>query len=289
MTEVGVHCWARVNGVRLHYVEAGSGRLVVLLHGFPEFWYSWRQQIPALAAAGYRVMAPDLRGYNLSDKPRRIESYRVSMLVQDVVELIRQAKQGSAIVVGHDWGGVIAWRLAMDHPELVARLAILNSPHPAAFLRELRHPAQWLRSWYMGFFQLPLLPEWVLSAGNFALLRRAWRVQPIRPGSFNDNAVRHYIAALSTPGALTAMINYYRALCHVPSELRRSVRPVTAPTLVIWGERDPYLGIGMIEGLDRWVPNVSVVRLPNASHWVQNDAVDEVNDLLVQFMRRPGK
>src|SRR5262249_22187334 len=144
-----------LNGLAFHYVEAGTGPLVVLLHGFPEFWYAWRHQIPALAGAGYYVVAPDLRGYNESDKPLGVRNYRIELLVQDVVALIEHTGVRRAVVVGHDWGGVIAWQLAMDHPERVDRLVILNAPHPAAFLRELRRPTQLLRSAYMLFFQLP--------------------------------------------------------------------------------------------------------------------------------------
>ena len=279
------HRWATVNGLRLHYVEAGAGRVVLLLHGFPEFWYAWRHQIPALAAAGCRVLAPDLRGYNESAKPRGVRSYRLSLLVQDVAGLLAHAGAERAAVVGHDWGGVIAWRLAMDRPELVERLAILDAPHPAAFLRELRRPAQWLRSSYMLFFQLPLLPEWVLSAGDFALLVRAWRRQPVHKPAFSDQDLGRYKEALSRPGALTAALNYYRALLRTPGGLARDLRPVTAPTLLLWGERDSYLGVGMTQGLDAWVRDLTVVRIPDASHWLQNDIPARVNALLAAFLR----
>src|SRR5262245_58570023 len=165
-----IHRFAVVNSVRLHYAEAGEGPLVVLLHGFPEFWYSWRHQIKGLAAAGFRVIAPDLRGYNESDKPPGIASYRLELLTQDIVELIQHAGEKRAHVVGHDWGGGIAWWLAMQNPQVVERLVILNAPHPVAFFRELRRPAQLLKSWYMFFFQLPWLPEVMLRVGNFAQL-----------------------------------------------------------------------------------------------------------------------
>jgi pimeloyl-ACP methyl ester carboxylesterase len=161
--------FASVNGIRLHYVEAGTGPLVLLLHGFPEFWGSWRHQIPALADAGFRVLAPDLRGYNLSSKPAGVESYRVAELVGDVVGLIRHAGEERATVVGHDWGGAIAWATAMRRGERIHRLIILNAPHPAAYLRELRRPGQLLRSWYVFFFQLPLLPECLVRARDYAL------------------------------------------------------------------------------------------------------------------------
>jgi pimeloyl-ACP methyl ester carboxylesterase len=278
------HRHATVNGVRLHCAEAGEGPLVVLLHGFPEFWYSWRHQIAALARAGYRALAPDLRGYNESDKPAGVRAYRLANLVADVVGLIEQAGERRAAVVGHDWGGIIAWHVAMRRPDVVTRLAILNSPHPAAFRRELRNPAQWLRSWYILFFQLPWLPERLLSRGGYRFVREALTREPARPGAFPPEEVRLYREAIARPGALTAALNYYRALPRFWGEALRAERTVTAPTLVIWGERDRYLGVGMTRGLERWVPDVRVERLPGVSHWVQNDAPERVNELLVDFL-----
>jgi pimeloyl-ACP methyl ester carboxylesterase len=285
------HHHAVVNGFRLHYVEMGSGPLVVLLHGFPEFWYSWRHQLPALAAAGYRAVAPDLRGYNESAKPDRIADYRPECLADDVAGLIAHAGERDAAVAGHDWGGGVAWYLAMRHPRAVRRLIVLNAPHPAAFLRELRTPAQLVRSWYIFFFQLPGLPEWALRAGDFASLERTLRTEPVRPGTFTAEDVRRYKAALARPGALTAAVNYYRAAFLRLGRLRRRLRPVTVPTLLIWGERDRYLGPRLTEGLEPWVPNLRLARLPDASHWVQNDAPDDVNRLMVEFLdegRHPG-
>src|SRR5262245_37404008 len=172
------HREAVVNGVRLHYVEAGSGPLVVLLHGFPEFWYCWRHQLPALAAAGFRAVAVDLRGYNESDKPPGARSYRLGVLVEAVAGLIEHLGADRGGVVGHDWGGVVAWVLAMRRPERVERLVAINAPHPAAWLRERKDPAQLLRSWYTFFFQLPLLPEWVIQAGDFFLIERMLTREP---------------------------------------------------------------------------------------------------------------
>ena len=278
------HGAASIGGVRLHYVEMGAGPLVVLLHGFPEFWYSWRHQIPCLAAAGFRVIAPDLRGYHESDKPAGIPNYRMELLVADVVGLIRHAGVRSAVVVGHDWGGVIAWNLAASRPDVVDRLIVLNAPHPGAFLRELRRPVQWLRSAYIFFFQLPGLPEWVLRANDFALLTRVMRRQPARPGAFSPDDIRRYRRAWSTPGALTAALNYYRAARRYSSQAIGCASLIAVPTLVIWGERDAYLGAGMTEELHRWVANVQVERLADASHWVQNDAPDQVNHLLKNFL-----
>jgi pimeloyl-ACP methyl ester carboxylesterase len=275
-----------VNGVRHHFIEAneaGCGPLVVLLHGFPEFWYSWRHQIPALARAGFRVVAPDLRGYNQSEKPQGVKNYRLSLLVEDVACLIRELGETRASVVGHDWGGALAWAFAMRRPDLVDRLAVLNAPHPAAFRREMRNPRQWLRSWYMFFFQLPYLPEWWLQANHYALLESMMRLQPARPGAFTEDDIRRYKEALAQPGARTATVNWYRALFRYPGEMKE-VKPILAPTLLVWGERDPYLGVNMTRGLERWVPDLRVVRLPGVSHWVQNDEPAEVNRLLLEFL-----
>jgi pimeloyl-ACP methyl ester carboxylesterase len=281
------HREAATNGVRLHYVEAGDGPLVVLLHGFPEFWYSWRHQIPALAAAGFRVIAPDLRGYNESDKPPGVDAYRTETLVDDVDALIRHAGAARAAVVGHDWGGVLAWLLPLWHPDVVERLAVLNAPHPAAYLRELRRGGQLLRSWYVLFFQLPWLPERLIRAGDFALVRRMLRRGPARPGAFTPEDVERHVEALKRPGALTAALNYYRAAVR-GSGLRRvmrQVRPTTVPTLLVWGVRDPYLSPRLTQGLEAWVPDLRVERLAESSHWVQNEAPDRVNRALIRFLR----
>jgi pimeloyl-ACP methyl ester carboxylesterase len=272
--------------VRLHYVAAGRGEPVVLLHGFPEFWYSWRHQLRALAAAGFRAVAPDLRGYNASDRPARVADYRVRKLVEDVAGLIRALTPGPAFVVGHDWGGVLAWRLAALHPELVRKLAILNAPHPAAYRAELRrNPGQWLRSWYVLFFQVPWLPELVLGACDFALLERAWRLQPVHTGAFAAGDIPAYKQALRGPGALTGPIHYYRAALRYPRDLYGEPQAVPVPTLLVWGERDPYLSVRLTDGLSRWVPDLCVERIADASHWIQNDVPDHVNGLLARFFR----
>jgi pimeloyl-ACP methyl ester carboxylesterase len=282
------HRYANVNGVRLHYVEAeppaaavkGNARVCCALHGFPEFWYSWRHQIPALAAAGFRALAPDLRGYNLSSKPPGVRSYRIEALLGDVLGLIRHAGAERAVVVGHDWGGVLAWLLAALHPEAVERLVVLNGPHPAAYLREIRTLGQLRRSWYVFFFQLPLLPEALIRAGDYALVERG-----LRRGGFTPEEVRRYKRALAVPGALTAAINWYRAAFRPgPRPDPRVLQPLRTPTLVIWGERDAYLSPRLLDGLEQWVPGVRIERLPGSSHWVQADARDTVNRLLLDFL-----
>lgn len=284
------HGYADLDAVRLHYVEAGSGPLVVLLHGFPEFWYGWRFQIPALAGAGFRVVAPDMRGYALSSKPAEVAVYAPRLLACDVRDLIEERGASRALLAGHDWGAAVAWMTAMRHPEAVERLAILNVPHPRRMIEALRRPGRQLaRSWYMFFFQLPWLAEQAVRAGNWAFLRYGFE-HDARPGAFTPDDIARYIEAWSQPGAITGMLNYYRAaLQRSPARTEAELgppRPVRAPTLVIWGERDRHLGPELAEPDRRDVPGLErVVRLPDASHWVQHDEPEHVSELLVAFFR----
>jgi epoxide hydrolase 4 len=271
------------DGVRLHYVEAGEGPLVVLLHGFPEFWYSWRRQIPALAQAGFHVVAPDMRGYNLSDKPTGWRLYDSDYLARDIAGLIRHFGVERAHVVGHDWGAAVAYMTAMNHPEVVERLAILNVPHPERMMSGMRTLRQLRKSWYMFFFQLPRLPEKALARRDFSFAKRSLRADS--PESFSDADLDRYAQAWAQPGALTGMINYYRAAVRrSPKSSMAGMRKIETPTLVIWGERDRHIGSELAEPLAEWVPNVRVERLAEATHWVQHDAPERVNELLVQFL-----
>jgi pimeloyl-ACP methyl ester carboxylesterase len=272
------------DGVELHVARAGEGMPVILLHGFPENWRSWRHQIGALAEAGFSVLAPDLRGYNLSGRPPGCEPYHLRHLVEDVACLIRSTGYGKAHVVGHDWGGVIAWTFAGVHPELLDRLAILNAPHMRIYLEKVRRPPQLFQSWYVLFFQLPWLPELALSARGFHAVRHIFREFPARPGAFPDEEIESYVKALSQPGALTAALNYYRENLRASGiQLARSAVS-RAETLVIWGERDPALSVGLLDGLETVAPAVRVLRIPDAGHWVQNEAPDEVNRALREFL-----
>lgn len=274
--------YAQLGDVRLHYVEAGDGPLVVLLHGFPEFWFAWRRQIPALAEAGFRVVAPDMRGYNLSSRPSDVAAYGTDLLAADIRDLIRELAEDRAFLVGHDWGAAAAWATAANHPEVVERLAILNAPHPRRMLQGLRRPRQLARSWYMFFFQLPRLPERLARAGGWSGLRRAF--DDARPGAFTQQDLAHYVEAWSQPGALTAMLNYYRAAFRQARRAGERSGTVQAPTLVIWGERDPHVGAELAEPDPADVPNLEgVVRLPDASHWVQHDEPERVGQLLIEF------
>ncbi|HKO57459.1 MAG TPA: alpha/beta hydrolase [Thermoanaerobaculia bacterium] len=273
-----LHRRTDINGVELHWVEAGEGPLVVLLHGFPEFWYSWRNQIPALVRAGHRVIAPDLRGYNESSKPAGIDAYRMQTVVQDVAALIARSGDVPCDVVGHDWGGVAAWFLAMMHPDQVRRLVILNSPHPVPFRRELRRSSsQRVRMWYQLFFNIPVLPEIVLSLGGLRMLMR-------RAGRFTDAELREYAKAWRWPGAVRAMLGYYRAILRHRKELAPLVRPIDVPTLLIWGERDPVFIRATTENFSDYVPDLRVERISEAGHFVQTDAAEKVNGLLTGFL-----
>jgi epoxide hydrolase 4 len=270
------------DGVRLHYVEAGQGPLVVLLHGFPEFWYSFRLQIPALVQAGFRVVVPDQRGYNLSDKPRDVGAYTMRQLVDDVAALIHVCGETSASVVGHDWGGAIAWCFAMAHPDKLRRLAVLNGPHPASLRRALASPVQLARSSYIFLFQIPRLPEALLRRDRHARLLEAFRTEA-RPGAFSDADLDRYREAFARPGALTAMLDYYRASIRLRGQI--SNRKIHTPTLILWGERDKYLDRDIAHPGADLAADARVVYLPDASHWVQHDEPDRVNRELVGFLR----
>ena len=275
------HRDVRTNGIRLHVAEIGRGPLVLLLHGFPECWYAWRHQLPRLARAGFHAVAPDLRGYNLSDRPTGLSAYRVDELAADVAGLVAALGHDRAALVGHDWGGVVAWAAAELHRELIDRLVIVNAPHPRGFRRALMHPSQALRSWYAGFFQLPGLPEAVLGAGDFALLRRMFRDDPRRPGAYTAADVEVYRQAWARPGALKAMVDYYRAV-RLPSP------PLTGriaqPTLVVWGDRDRHLRRQMVEPMRRWVPNLHVRHLPGVSHWVPAEEPELLATTIADFL-----
>ncbi len=277
--------YVKVGDVELHYVEAGDGPLVVLLHGFPEFWYGWREQIAPLVDAGFRVVAPDLRGYNLSSKPDGYTDYTADKMADDIDGLIRELGAESAMVVGHDWGGSVAWTLAMNHPEVVERLAILNAAHPRKLNEGLRSPRQLLRSWYFFFFQFLKWPEHHARARSWRFFKRFLR--DARP-AYTDDELGRYVEAWSEPGASKAMVDYYRAAVRLGS--KQKVLPISAPTLVIWGEGDRYLGPKLAEPHHDDVPNLDrVERLPDASHWVHHDEAERVNELLVDFFSPAGE
>ena len=280
------HHFATLGNLRLHYAEAGSGPLVILLHGFPDFWYSWRNQIEPLAAAGFRVVAPDMRGYNLSDKPVGIEAYTADRIADDVARLIQALGAEKASIVGHDWGGVVGWQLAMQQTKCVEKLVILNVPHPVRFLRGIRDPRQLARSWYVFFFQIPWLPERMFRALNFRSLKKALRNDTTRPDAFTEEDLDRYAEAWSQPGAMTSSINYYRAALRYGRETVRShAKRIDLPVLILWGDRDRYVRPQLAEPDSQWVTNFTLHRFPHASHWVHMDVPQRVNQLLIEFLR----
>ncbi|MDQ3953529.1 MAG: 4-alpha-glucanotransferase [Actinomycetota bacterium] len=279
------HGYARLSEVKLHYAEAGprGGPLVVMLHGYPDFWYSWRHQMPFLAERGFRVVAPDMRGYNLSDKPPGVGAYRIRNVVRDVDELVEHLGGGRAHVVGHDWGAVVGWYFAMAHPLALDRLAILNGPHPQRYVRAMS-PRQMKRSWYIGFFQLPWLPERFVSRDDYALLRKLFRYDPARRDAFTDEDVELYVEAARRSDDLRYPINYYRALLRPNPLPALRWRVIERPVQVIWGEKDRFLEPALADPDRTWVPDARVHRLPEASHWVHHDEPAEVNRLLAEFL-----
>lgn len=278
------HRFIKLPFATLHVAEAGppAGLPVILLHGFPEFWWGWRRQVGPLAAAGFRVVAPDLRGYNLSDKPAELDSYRLNRLGNDVVALADALGHERVHLAGHDWGGIVAWWVAARHPERVIRLAILNAPHPdAAWPTIRRDPVQLLRSFYVGLFQLPAVPEALLRAHDYAALVRALTATS-RPATFSESELDRYRESWSQPGALTAMLNWYRALVRRPPE--RAGR-VGAPTLVLWGVRDRALGPTVASESVRFCDEGRMQRFETATHWLQHEEPEAVNAALLAFLK----
>jgi pimeloyl-ACP methyl ester carboxylesterase len=269
--------------VHLHAVAAGpsDGPVLLLLHGFPEFWYGWRKQIPALETAGFRVIVPDGRGYNISDKPKGAASYRLRHLVSDVVAIIEQLGRPKVYLVGHDWGAIVAWAVAAAHKEKVARLAILNVPHPGVMFRFLlTHPYQLRRSWYMFFFQVPRVPEFFFSAWNFRSGTQSL-VRTSRPGTFSPEDLSVYRSAWAQPGAVTAMIHWYRALFRYPASFR--VGRIEVPTRILWGKKDAFLLPGLAKASLRKCDRAEVLWFDRATHWLHLEEPDAVNSALIEF------
>jgi epoxide hydrolase 4 len=272
------HRTVSVGSTDLHVVEGGSGPAVVLVHGFPEFWYSWRNQIPALIRAGFRAIALDLRGYGESSKPRAIDDYRLPAIVDDIAGLIVQTGDAPCAVVGHDWGGMASWFLPMMHPGIVSKLAVLNTPHPVPFSREMKgNRSQRVRMTYQLLMQPPLLPEMFLRFVLPSIMRRA--------ANMTEDELRIYTEAWRPREARHGMVNYYRAMRRHRALLRTLVRPIDIPTLLIWGEREPVFTRETTERFEEYVPNLRIVRVPEARHFVQTDAPDVVNKALIEFLR----
>ncbi len=277
------------NGIQLHVVSEGapSDPLVILLHGFPEFWYGWRHQIPALAAAGYRVWAPDQRGYNHSDKPEGIAAYAVDKLAVDAIGLIDAAGHDKAFIVGHDWGAAVAWWLAAQYPERVERMVIINVPHPTVMQAQLQQSmAQLQKSWYIFFFQIPWLPEAIAQLNHWDIPAKALE-QSSRPGTFTPHDLEMYRKAWAEPGAYSSMVNWYRAAIQCPSAPLSNPR-VSVPTLMIWGIQDQFLGRELAQPSIDLCENGRLVFIDEATHWVHHEEANRVNALIEEFFREKG-
>jgi pimeloyl-ACP methyl ester carboxylesterase len=290
MKESWEHKFVKVNGLRMHYVTQGTGRLVLLLHGFPDFWYVWRFQIPELAKH-YRVVAPDLRGYNRTDKPKYVENYRLNILAGDILGLINALGERKAIIIGHDWGGVVAWSLAAFNPEITEKLVTLNAPHPNAYIRRTKRSFRQLqKSWYVFFFQTLNVPEEVLSRNDYLFLKNMVKLSLVKKEALTNEDMKVYTEVWSQPGSLTAMMNYYRANMNPSilfSEKTVAFPKITVPTFVIWGEQDTALSKDLIENTEEFVEATYFAEyLPNCGHWVQLEDPKLVNKLILEFLKK---
>ncbi len=269
--------------------EAGEGPdMALCLHGFPESRFSWRHQLPMLAERGWHAVAPDLRGYGETTRPNDRSAYRMEHLVADVAAIFDALGARRRLLVAHDWGALIAWQFAIERVQALDGLIIMNVPHPAVFREVLRRsPRQWARSWYVLFFQLPALPEALLRAGSARAIGEAFRGMAVNKAAFPPDVLAHYKTAALQPGALTAMINYYRA--NLASLMQRTASPrIDVPTLMIWGEQDTALGLELTEGYAPYVQDFTLRRLPGVSHWVQQEAPERVNEAVAAWMDNKG-
>lgn len=275
------------NGLSIELAVCGEGdRLALLLHGFPELNFSWRFQMPMLAARGWRVWAPNLRGYGASDKPPAMADYVMDRLTADVAALIDASGAREVMLVAHDWGGAIAWMFAIQRVRPLTRLVIMNLPHPLCFAREMRHWHQRRKSWYIAFFQLPWLPERMLTARGARAIKRAFIGMAVDKQRFPADVLQVYADAARRPGAMTAMLNYYRAVVRRFDQRSIGDGRVDTPTLMIWGEADSALDIRTTDGTDAYVDDLTLHRLPGVSHWVQQEAPERVNSLLAAWLER---
>jgi len=278
------------NGLRFEVDTCGQGdRFALLLHGFPESSYSWRHQLPLLARLGYTAWAPNLRGYGETTRPARVADYALPHLLDDVAGLIDAAGARSTLLLGHDWGGAIAWAFALAAQRELDRLIVLNLPHPLRFLQGLKRWPQIARSWYIYFFQLPLLPEWLLGAGHARAVGRAIIGSAANKDAFPPEVLDRYRDQAAQPGALRAMINYYRAFVrHRPfaQQRERMHQPLETPTLLLWGEEDKALGKELTLGTDELVNDLTLRYLPGVSHWVQQEAPETVNAMIEAWLQR---
>jgi pimeloyl-ACP methyl ester carboxylesterase len=277
------------NGLSFVVDETGEGDDVALfLHGFPESRWSWRHQMPLLASLGWRAVAPDLRGYGQSSRPAGVEPYRMEHLVEDTAALFEALGAKRRLLIGHDWGSLIAWSFAIERRLPLDGLVIMNAPHPATLARARKNPRQWLRSWYVFYFQIPWLPEAAVTAFGGRAVNRAFRSMAVDKSRFTDEALEPYRKNALIPGAMTAMINYYRANFGDLNRYGEDSPIIEVPTLMVWGEEDAAIGIEFTQGYEDLVSDFTLNRLPNVSHWVQQEAPEAVNARLEAWMRAKG-
>jgi pimeloyl-ACP methyl ester carboxylesterase len=278
------HDFITTNGIKLHYVTQGEGQLMLMLHGFPECWYSWRHQIPEFAK-DYKVVALDLRGYNESDKPKEVEAYATKQLLKDVEGVIKGLGYESCILVGHDWGGLIAWNFAYDYPQMVDKLIVLNIAHPAKISTGLRTPQQLLKSSYIFFFQLPFLPELVLQANDYQLIGSIFTNTIVDKSALTQADLEFYKDAAAKRWALTSMLNYYRNFSRkILQNISKTWRILEISTLMIWGENDAALGKELTHGTENFVKKLTIKYISNCSHWVQQEQPQLVNQYIREFL-----
>ena len=279
------HNFISTNGINLHYVSEGAGKLMLMLHGFPEFWYSWRHQIKEFAS-DYHAVALDLRGYNDSDKPASLSAYQMSEFIQDLKGVITGLGYEDCILVAHDWGGAIAWNFAYAYPEMVEKLIVLNIPHPAKFAQGLRTPQQLLKSWYILAFQIPLLPELLFQLNDYQAIKEVFSGMAIDKTAFSEADLNAYRDAAAKPGALTAMINYYRGIFPLLFNNQPEWQILEIPTLTIWGEADTALGKELTYGTEAYVRDWQIKYIPDCSHWVQQEQPALVNSYIWEFLQQ---
>ncbi len=276
------HGTVQANGLQFHYVTAGEGPLLLLLHGFPEFWYSWRHQIPTLAKT-HRVVAIDLRGYNDTDKPKGSSAYRLPILIEDVAAVIQALGHDQCTLVGHDWGGAIAWGVSNQHPELVSNLIVMNLPHPVRFFQGLRTPQQLLKSWYVAFFQLPWLPEFLIQVADYRSFETLFDTTLRSRQALTQDDINAYKIAFAKPGAVTAALNYYRNVLS-PDWMNIQWKQLPMPVLMIWGEDDNFLGKELTYGTEEYARDFQIHYIPNCGHWVQQERPELVNQYICDFL-----
>ncbi len=284
------HRFVEVNGIKLHVVVGGTGPLVLLLHGWPEFWGTWRHVMKPLRDAGFTVAAPDLRGFNLSDKPTDVRAYKLEHVAADITDLVRVLGFERAHVIGHDWGGAAAWELAQNPPPFLDKVVVLNAMHAGLFEKRLKSSFEQMRaSYYMFLFQVPWLSEKTLTRSDFKVIRDLIRTGALRPNAVDDEYVQACRDAIAQPGAVTAGLNYYRAAFqHQTPRTSKAIEKIRTPMLLLWGMNDVALPSGNLDGIEDYVENLTVHRIENCSHWVTREVPELVVERSLEFFRKPN-